>query len=92
MQEYNEKYDLNQVIKEKPVALNELRLLLNCEQTDEFGLAEVAKKLHETLNEHNINHDYDLYSDPKAALTPHILGIGYSILPGIRYCIKYIGT
>jgi len=84
-----EKYDLNNIIRENSEALKEVHLLLNCESTDEFGLAEVAKKIHDTLIELKIDHQFDLYSDPKAALTPHILGIGYNILPSIRFCVQY---
>ena len=84
-----EKYDINYIIKEKPDAFKQVHLLLNCATNDEFGLAEGIKKIHETLLEHGIDHQYDLYSDPGVALTPHILGIGYHILQGIRFCIQY---
>ena len=84
-----EKHDINNVIRENPEALKQVHLLLNCESSDEFGLADGTKKIHETLLEFGIEHQFDLYSDPKTALTPHMLGIGYHILPGIRFCFQY---
>ena len=83
-----EKFDINYLIKEKPDAFKQVHLLLNCADNDEFGLAEGAKKIHETLMEYGIDHQFDLYSDPDVALTPHILGIGYHILQGIHFCTE----
>lgn len=84
-----EKYDINYLISKKLNAFKEVHLLLNCAENDEFGLDEGVKKIHETLLEYGIAHEFDLYSDPEIALTPHILGIGYHILPGIRFCVQY---
>ncbi|MFW9940544.1 MAG: alpha/beta hydrolase [Candidatus Thorarchaeota archaeon] len=83
-------YNLISVIEKKPDSLKQLNLQLNCEATDEFGLAEEAQLIHNKLTELGINHDYELYSDPKASLTPHMLGIGYHIIPGIEYCLNFI--
>jgi S-formylglutathione hydrolase FrmB len=84
-----EKFDINYIIREKPDAFKKVHLLLNCAINDEFGLAEGVKKIHESLLEYGIEHEFDLYSDPEITLTPHILGIGYHILPAIRFCIQY---
>jgi len=84
------KHDLINLIEKFPDSLRKVHLQLNCESTDEFRLAEVAISLHEKLAELGIEHDYEIYSDPKAALTPHILGIGYHILPGIKFCLHHI--
>ena len=84
-----EKHDINNMIKENPEAFKQVHLLLNCAVDDEFGLTEGVKKIHETLLEHGIDHQFDIYPDPKVALTPHILGIRYHILPGIRFCVQY---
>jgi S-formylglutathione hydrolase FrmB len=93
--EYNEEilskwenHDINTMIRKNPEALKQVQLLLNCERSDEFGLAEGAKQIHQNLIEAGIDHQFELYADPKAALTPHILGIGYHILPSIRFCIE----
>ena len=83
-----EKNDINYIIKEKPDAFKQVHLLLNCAINDEFGLTDGVKKIHETLLEHGIEHQFEIYSDPKVELTPHMLGIGYHILPGIRFCIE----
>jgi len=83
-----EQYDINYIIKQKPDAFKQVHLLLNCAINDEFGLTDGVKKIHETLLEHGIEHQFEIYSDPKVELTPHMLGIGYHILPGIRFCIE----
>ena len=83
-----EKFDINYLIKEHQDAFKQVYLLLNCADNDEFGLAEGSEKIHETLKKYGVEHQFELYSDPKVALTPHILGIGYHILPGIRFCIN----
>jgi len=84
-----QKYDLNNVIKKHPKALKDINLLIKCEKSDEFGLTEGTKKIHEILDDLNIEHQFDLYTDPRASLSPHILGIGYNNLPGIKYCCKF---
>ncbi len=83
------KYDLNHVIQENPDSLKNVHLLLNCEQNDEFGLTGSTKKIHETLSGLGTSHEFEIYSDPKAALTPHGLGIGYHILPSIQFCLRH---
>lgn len=82
--------NLLNLIEKYPESLKKVHLQLNCERTDEFGLADAAIQLHEKLIEMKIEHDYELYFDPKATLTPHILGIGYHVLPGIKFCLKFI--
>ncbi len=85
-----EKYNLNNVIKENPEAFKELHLQLNCEKTDEFGLTQVSEEIHAILSELGVDHEFEIYSDKKTVMSPHIFGIGYHILPGIRFCLKYI--
>lgn len=83
-----EKFDINYLIKENPDAFKQVQLMLSCADNDEFGLADGAEKIHGTLLDIGIDHQYELYSDPEVALTPHILGIGYHILPAIHFCTK----
>ncbi|MFX0141981.1 MAG: alpha/beta hydrolase-fold protein [Candidatus Hodarchaeota archaeon] len=83
------KFDIIKLIREKPDALKKLYILFNCESTDEFGLTGDSVRLHETLLELNIDHEYEIYSDPKVALSPHIFGIGSKIMDGMRFCLKY---
>ncbi|MFW9772215.1 MAG: alpha/beta hydrolase [Candidatus Heimdallarchaeota archaeon] len=85
-----QQHNLINLLEKYPDSLKKVHLQLNCERTDEFGLADAAIQLHEKLLELKIEHDYELYADPKAALTPHILGIGYHILPGIKFCLQFI--
>ncbi|MFX0138736.1 MAG: alpha/beta hydrolase [Candidatus Hodarchaeota archaeon] len=83
------KFDIINLIREKPEALKKLHILFNCESSDEFGLTGDSKHLHETLVQLNIDHEYEIYSDPKVALSPHIFGIGSKIMDGIRFCLKH---
>jgi len=85
-----QKYDINHMIRKNPNALKKVKLLINCEDTDEYGLTGEARKIHETLEELGIKHQFEIYSDPKAALSPHILGIAYHILPGIKFCLQQL--
>jgi len=82
------RYDLVNLIEKKPQSLKNVKLLLNCAKNDEFGLTQVANSIHETLLKHGIDHEFDLYLDEWTRLSPHILGIGYHILDGIKFCLK----
>ncbi|MFX0139547.1 MAG: hypothetical protein ACFFDN_38250, partial [Candidatus Hodarchaeota archaeon] len=84
-----QKYDLNYVIKNNPEALKQLHLFLSCEKTDEFGLSPGTENIHKTLKSLGIDHTFDFFSDPKAALSPHMFGIGYKIIPAMKFCTKF---
>jgi len=86
------KHDINTILKEKPKALKEIHLLLNCEENDEFGLANATIQIHKNLKNLGIEHQFEIYSDPNAALSPHMLGIAYHIIPAIRFCTKFFPT
>jgi enterochelin esterase-like enzyme len=83
-------YDINNLIKKHPEALKQVHLMISCARNDEMGSAIATEQIHETLNEFKISHQYELYDDPKASLSPHILGIGYHITPAIRFCLEFI--
>ena len=83
------KYDINNIIKKKPNSLKQVNIMLNCDKNDDYGLGSVVEKIHETLLELDINHQYELYSDPEVALSPHVLGILFHILPSIRFCLQH---
>ncbi|MFX1450644.1 MAG: alpha/beta hydrolase-fold protein [Promethearchaeota archaeon] len=85
-----QKYDINYVLKNNPEALKQVHLILTCEKTDEFGLSTAAENIHKTLKKLGIDHKFDFFSDPKAALSPHMLGIGYKIIPAIQFCLQYM--
>jgi S-formylglutathione hydrolase FrmB len=85
------RYDINNLIKECPEALKQINLLLNCAQNDEMGSAIATQRIHETLIEFDIHHQYEFYdNDPKLSLSPHVLGIAYHIIPAIKFCLQYI--
>lgn len=85
-----QKYDINSKIKATPHALKDVKLLIDCDKNDEFGLAYEALKLHNTLQESGVPHEFDLYYDPDAALSPHQLGIACKIPSAIKFCLQNI--
>ena len=84
-----EKFDLNNIMKEYPESFKKVNLLFNCHIDDQYGFAEEAKKLHETLVNLGIDHQFEIYDDPRAKLEPHTLGTGYHILPALKYCNQF---
>ena len=82
--------DINAMIAEKPDALKEMSLLLNCAANDEFGLAERTVEMHETLLKHRISHEYSIYSDGGISFSPHIFGICYNTVPAIDFCLRSV--
>ncbi len=83
-----QKYDIDSIIKKNPESFKNVRLLLNCHRKDEYGFANETKKLHETLENLGIEHEFEIYKDYRAKLAPHMLGIAYKILPAIQFCIQ----
>jgi hypothetical protein len=83
-----QRYDLNNMIAQAPTPYKSMELMINCDKDDEFGLAGAAEKLHSSLKARNVKHVYDLYSDPMAALSPHIFGIAYNIVPAVKFCLN----
>ena len=84
-----EKFDLNNVMKENPDSFKKINLLFNCHINDQFGFADESKKLHETLINLGIDHQFEIYDDPRATLEPHTLGTGYHILPALKFCNQF---
>ncbi|MFB0561378.1 MAG: alpha/beta hydrolase [Candidatus Lokiarchaeia archaeon] len=88
---YNNLYRHNLIymMRENPDALKQVKLQLKTEANDEFGIAGVTEEIHKALNELGIEHEFEIYSDPKAALSPHIIGISYNVILGIKFCMQY---
>ena len=84
-----ENHTINKLIQENPEAFKKVHLSLSCDLNDEFELADGVARIHDRLSELNIPHEYDLSRDPIVALTPHGLGIGYRMIPGMKFCLKY---
>ena len=85
-----QKYDINNMINATPHALKDVKLLINCDKNDEFGLVEEALKLHRTLQTSGVPHEFDLYYDPDAALSPHQLGIACKMPAAVKFCLQSI--
>jgi len=80
---------LGYLLGRHPRAFQDVRLLLNCARSDEFGFAEPCSRFHVQLQDKGIEHDFEIYSEPKAErISPHILGIAWHILPGLRFCLQ----
>jgi S-formylglutathione hydrolase FrmB len=86
-------YDLDTIIMQKvgksPASFRNTHLMLNCHKKDDYGFANETKKLHETLTMFGISHNFEIYQDFRAKLAPHMLGIGYKILPAIKFCVQF---
>ncbi|TFG17220.1 MAG: alpha/beta hydrolase [Promethearchaeota archaeon] len=80
--------DLVELLNQKGENLSHLKLLINCEESDEFNLAYQVKNFHEKLNEMNIPHHSEIYKDEFAAkVSPHQVGISSKIMDGIKFSL-----
>lgn len=80
--------DLGLLLEGHQQAFRNVRLQLNCARLDEFGFAEPCRRFHERLRRRGIEHEFEIYSDPTAErVSPHVLGIAWHILPGLRFCL-----
>jgi enterochelin esterase-like enzyme len=81
--------DLGPLVETHPEAFRDVRLLFNCEESDEFGFAEPCRRFHALLQRQGIDHTFEIYSDSETArISPHSLGIAWHILPGLRFCLQ----
>ena len=84
-------YDINRMATKYASNLKQVNLLMNCETSDEFGLAEATERIHATFKQLGIKHEYEIYSDPAAAaLSAHVMGIAYHVLPAMRFCLRHL--
>jgi len=80
--------DLGLLVESHPGAFQGVRLLFNCEESDEFGFAGPCRRFHALLQQQGIDHTFEIYTDAEAArISPHSLGIAWHILPGLRFCL-----
>jgi S-formylglutathione hydrolase FrmB len=83
--------DINLQAEQHAHNLKDIPLLMNCELTDEFGLANAVTRLHDTFERLGVRHEWEIYSDPAAAaLSAHIFGIAYKIEPAIQFCLSHM--
>ena len=82
-------YDIIEIIRSSTNPFQDIKLLVTCEREDEFGLSAQIEKLKVFLTTMGIEHEVDIYFDKLAEkLSPHQLGIGFQLFPGILYCLK----
>ncbi len=80
---------LGYLLDHHPRAFRDTRLQFNCARTDEFGFAGPCSRFHAQLQDRGIEHDFEIYSEPKAErISPHILGIAWHILPALLFCLR----
>ena len=85
-----EKYNLNNLIRKQPNNLKEINLLINCEEHDQLNLSQESNKLHNTLTNLGITHEFEIYTDKSAEkIDPHSLGQAYKLLEGINFCLQH---
>ena len=82
-------YDIIEIIRSSTNPFQDIKLLVTCEREDEFGLSAQIEKLKVFLTTMGIEHEVDIYFDKSSEnLSPHQLGIGFQLFPGILYCLK----
>jgi len=85
------KYGLVKMAETFANNLKQVKFLINCEENDEFRIHESTQRIHDALLTLGVDHEFEIYSDSKAKISPHALGIGYHLLPGIEYCLENLG-
>jgi S-formylglutathione hydrolase FrmB len=84
-------HDLVNIINSAGNVYQGLQILINCAENDEFELAPEARRLNSALKNNGINSKLEIYSDPRAAMSPHTFGIAYHMLASIEFCLQNIG-
>jgi hypothetical protein len=56
--------------------LKTVSLLMNCESSDEFGLAGETQKLHDTFRQLGVPHEHEIYDEAQAKT--------FEVVPKIR--------
>ena len=84
-------YDINGLAEKQAGNLKTVSLLMNCESSDEFGLAGATARLHATFQRLAIPHEYGIYDDAQAkTFSPHIFGIAYHLIPAFKFVLGKI--
>ncbi|QEE17571.2 alpha/beta hydrolase-fold protein [Promethearchaeum syntrophicum] len=85
--------DIIEMVKNAPNPFQNIKLLVNSEIADEFGLSTQIKTFQQVLSEIGIEQgvDIDIYYDKSSEkISPHEVGILSHLFPGILYCLKNI--
>ena len=84
-------HDINGLAEKQAGNLKTVSLLMNCESSDEFGLAGATARLHATFQRFGIPHEYEIYDDAQAkTFSPHIFGIAYHLIPAFKFILGKI--
>lgn len=79
-------YNVSKLVKEDPSVFKETHLYLFCEEGDEFGLDVTTRNLHDALVEAGVDHEFEVGSDPRNAISPHTLGSMSRTREAIAFC------
>jgi len=87
-------YEIIEILKNSPEPFRNMKILINCEMKDEFGFSAQTKKLQKVLTDMGIEKEVDIdiyFNKNSEKLSPHEVGIGFHLFPGILYCLKNLG-
>jgi hypothetical protein len=80
--------DLGCFLEVLPGAYRDVRLQINCERFDEFGFAGPCGRFHGQLESRDVEHEFEIYTDPVAEkFSPHSLGIAWHLPGALRFCL-----
>ncbi|MBN1687171.1 MAG: hypothetical protein JW852_10980 [Spirochaetales bacterium] len=79
---------LDWLVENTKGAFEDVRVMVSCEASDEFGFAQPAVRFHNTLTRAGIEHEFEIYTDKLASrYSPHMFGIAFHILEALRFCL-----
>ena len=87
-------YEIIEIIKNSSQPFRNMKILINCERKDDYGFSAQIKKLQKVLTNMGIEQEIDIdiyYNKNSEKLSPHDVGIGFHLFPGILYCLKNMG-
>ncbi len=85
-----ESHELKNVIVAKADSLTNMNIHISCHKDDDFNLAPEVLRIGHSLKQYGVPNSIDIFTNPRAAFTPHTLGIAYHMLPTLKYCVPLI--
>lgn len=80
--------DAGRLAESTPGAFADVRLSVSCHEQDEFGFAGPCCRYSAALERLGVAHRLEIYRDRLAArLSPHTMGIAWSILGALHWCL-----
>lgn len=83
--------DAGDLARAKPDGIRTVALRLTCEQSDEYGLADPDLRFHKVLDELNVDHEFELFTDRRAEkVSGHAQGIAIQVVPSFLFCLRHM--